>query len=202
MDDICLTAMTSFPLQYAPAAPDPTLEFVAPARRGPPVETKTGQQPRRRMHPSEQHRSNSLAPTAGDRHCRETKPCPRPSSDGMSPPRTPARTTDGKGGLLGNVDLHCCHAAHLKTHANAHAERFVRSIKESCHERLILFGESSLRTAVQNFTAHYNYASYCPPRYVIDKSNNAWSCDANAGFAFACSARPTGLQPPFRARDD
>jgi putative transposase len=43
----------------------------------------------------------------------------------------------------------------LRAHANAHAERFVRSIKESCLERLILFGESSLRTAVQNFVAHY-----------------------------------------------
>ncbi|MGH9627374.1 MAG: integrase core domain-containing protein, partial [Bryobacteraceae bacterium] len=39
---------------------------------------------------------------------------------------------------------------------NAHAERFVRSIKESCLKRLILFGESSLRTAVQNFMAHYH----------------------------------------------
>ena len=39
---------------------------------------------------------------------------------------------------------------------NAHAERFVRSIKESCLERLILFGESSLRTAIQNFMAHYH----------------------------------------------
>ena len=39
---------------------------------------------------------------------------------------------------------------------NAHAERFVRSIKESCLERLILFGESSLWTAVQNFVAHYH----------------------------------------------
>jgi putative transposase len=39
---------------------------------------------------------------------------------------------------------------------NAHAERFVRSIKESCLERLILFGEPSLRTAVQNFVAHYH----------------------------------------------
>jgi hypothetical protein len=67
---------------------------------------------------------------------------------------------------------------------NAHAERFVRSIKESCLERLILFGESSLRTAIQNFTAHYNYASYCPPRYVIDKSKNAWFSDANAGVRF------------------
>ena len=39
---------------------------------------------------------------------------------------------------------------------NAHAERFVRSIKQSCLERPILFGESSLRTAVQNFVAHYH----------------------------------------------
>jgi hypothetical protein len=30
------------------------------------------------------------------------------------------------------------------------------SIKESCLERLILFGESSLWTAVQNFVAHYH----------------------------------------------
>lgn len=39
---------------------------------------------------------------------------------------------------------------------NAHAERFVRTIKECCLERLILFGESSLRTAVQNFITHYH----------------------------------------------
>jgi transposase InsO family protein len=39
---------------------------------------------------------------------------------------------------------------------NAHAERFVRSIKETCLQRLILFGESSLRTAIQNFVAHYH----------------------------------------------
>jgi putative transposase len=39
---------------------------------------------------------------------------------------------------------------------NAHAERFVRSIKECCLDRLLLFGESSLRTAVQNSVAHYH----------------------------------------------
>ena len=39
---------------------------------------------------------------------------------------------------------------------NAHAERFVRSIKESCLDRLIFFGEDSLRTAIQNFVAHYH----------------------------------------------
>ena len=39
---------------------------------------------------------------------------------------------------------------------NAHAERFVRSIKESCLGRLILFGESALRAGVQDFVAHYH----------------------------------------------
>jgi len=39
---------------------------------------------------------------------------------------------------------------------NAHAERFVRTIKESCLDRLILFGEGSLRKAIHEFTAHYH----------------------------------------------
>ena len=39
---------------------------------------------------------------------------------------------------------------------NAHAERFVRTIKESCLERMILFGEGSLRKAVQEFVVHYH----------------------------------------------
>src|SRR5918994_1087837 len=40
---------------------------------------------------------------------------------------------------------------------NAHAERFVRTIKESCLERLILFGENSLRKAVEEFIVHYHF---------------------------------------------
>jgi transposase InsO family protein len=39
---------------------------------------------------------------------------------------------------------------------NAYAERFVRTIKESCLERMILFGEMSLRKAVNEFLTHYN----------------------------------------------
>jgi hypothetical protein len=34
--------------------------------------------------------------------------------------------------------------------------RFVRSIKESCLERLILFGEASLRKATHEFVEHYH----------------------------------------------
>jgi transposase InsO family protein len=39
---------------------------------------------------------------------------------------------------------------------NAHAERFVRTIKESCLERMILSGEGSLRKAVHEFVEHYH----------------------------------------------
>ena len=40
---------------------------------------------------------------------------------------------------------------------NAYAERFVRTIKESCLDRLILVGERSLRRAVHEFIAHYHH---------------------------------------------
>src|SRR5881396_3035666 len=38
---------------------------------------------------------------------------------------------------------------------NAYAERFVRTIKESCLERMIFFGETSLGKAIAEFVAHY-----------------------------------------------
>jgi putative transposase len=39
---------------------------------------------------------------------------------------------------------------------NAHAERWVRSIKEECLSKLISFGEDSLRRAVSEFLEHYH----------------------------------------------
>ena len=39
---------------------------------------------------------------------------------------------------------------------NAHAERWVRSIKEECLSKLILFGETSLRRVVSDFLEHYH----------------------------------------------
>jgi hypothetical protein len=45
---------------------------------------------------------------------------------------------------------------------NSYAERWVRSVKEECLSRLILFGESSLRRALQQYMEHYKYVSYCP----------------------------------------
>ena len=39
---------------------------------------------------------------------------------------------------------------------NAFAERFVRSIKEECLDRMILFGEASLRRALREYVVHYD----------------------------------------------
>lgn len=39
---------------------------------------------------------------------------------------------------------------------NAYAERWVRSVKEECLSKLILFGESSLRRALQQYVVHYH----------------------------------------------
>jgi putative transposase len=40
---------------------------------------------------------------------------------------------------------------------NAYAERWVRSVKEECLSRLILFGEASLRHALTQYVAHYHH---------------------------------------------
>jgi hypothetical protein len=39
---------------------------------------------------------------------------------------------------------------------NADAERFVRSIKDECLNRMIFFRERSLRKATREFAAHYH----------------------------------------------
>jgi putative transposase len=46
---------------------------------------------------------------------------------------------------------------HRSPNLNAFAERFVRTIKESCLDRMILVGEGSLRRAVAEFIEHYHH---------------------------------------------
>ena len=52
---------------------------------------------------------------------------------------------------------------------NAYAERFVRSIKDECLDRMIFVGQASLRRAVAEYMIHYKCASLCPSRYVVDR---------------------------------
>ena len=44
----------------------------------------------------------------------------------------------------------------MSPNLNAYAERFVRSIKEECLDRMIFVGQSSLRRAVTQYLAHYH----------------------------------------------
>jgi putative transposase len=58
--------------------------------------------------------------------------------------------------LLAGVGVESVKLPPHSPNLNAHAERFVRSIKESCLDCLILSGEQSLRTTIQNFVVHYH----------------------------------------------
>ena len=58
--------------------------------------------------------------------------------------------------MLGEAGVKSVKLPPRSPNLNAYAERFVRTIKESCLERMILFGEESLRIAVQSFVAHYH----------------------------------------------
>jgi putative transposase len=58
---------------------------------------------------------------------------------------------------LQDAGLRVIQTPYRAPNANAYAERFVRSIKEECLDRLIPFGERYLRRAVAEFVAHYHW---------------------------------------------
>ncbi len=56
---------------------------------------------------------------------------------------------------MGSVGVKSVKLPPRSPNLNAHAERFVRTIKEPCLDRMILFGEGALRTAISQFISHY-----------------------------------------------
>jgi transposase InsO family protein len=68
--------------------------------------------------------------------------------------RDPLFTTEFQS-LLAAVGVTSVKLPPQSPNLNAYAERFVRSIKESCLDCLILFGENSLRIAIREFVVHY-----------------------------------------------
>ena len=57
---------------------------------------------------------------------------------------------------LAAAEVKCLRLPARSPNLNAYAERWVRSVKQECLSQLILFGEGSLRRALQQFTAHYH----------------------------------------------
>jgi putative transposase len=58
--------------------------------------------------------------------------------------------------LLETSDVRVVQTPFRAPNCNAHAARFVRSIKEECLDRLIPLGEKHLRRALAEFVAHYH----------------------------------------------
>jgi putative transposase len=58
--------------------------------------------------------------------------------------------------ILNQEGIQCLRLPPQSPNLNAHLERFIRSIKEECLERMIFFGEQSLRTAVSAYMQHYH----------------------------------------------
>jgi putative transposase len=59
--------------------------------------------------------------------------------------------------LLGDAGIRVVQTPLHAPNANAHAERFVRSIKEECLDRMIPIGERHFRQAVAEFVDHYHH---------------------------------------------
>jgi putative transposase len=58
--------------------------------------------------------------------------------------------------ILDSGGVQCLSLPPRSPNLNAFAERWVRSAKEECLSKLILFGEASLRRALEEYVAHYH----------------------------------------------
>ena len=58
--------------------------------------------------------------------------------------------------ILRNAGVETVLTPHRTPNCNAFAERFVRSIKEECLGRMIMFGEGSLQRAIREYVNHYH----------------------------------------------
>src|ERR1700730_17440568 len=67
-----------------------------------------------------------------------------------------AKYSDAFRGVLAREGIQLIRLPPRSPNLNAFSERFVRSIKEECLNRMIFFGPASLQHAVRQFMAHYH----------------------------------------------
>ena len=58
--------------------------------------------------------------------------------------------------LLNQTSVRSVRLPARSPNSNAHLERFIRSLKSECLNRMIFFGEQSVRRAVREFLEHYH----------------------------------------------
>jgi transposase InsO family protein len=78
----------------------------------------------------------------------------------------------------------------MSPNLNAYAERFVRSIKDECLNRMIFIGQASLRRAVAEYMNHYhgerNHQSFCS----VESDTSMWIRLAERLYMCCMSRRP------------
>jgi Integrase core domain len=76
---------------------------------------------------------------------------------------------------------------------NPYVERLIGSIRRGCLDHMIVWNERSLCRILHSYVHYYNYASYCPPRYVVENSK-PFCCDVGiAGCRLPRRTRSTNL---------
>jgi transposase InsO family protein len=65
---------------------------------------------------------------------------------------------------------------------NGVAERWVGSIRRDLLHHVIVLNQRHLRRLLNEYIRYYNYASYCPPRYVV---GNSRPCCNDVGIAWS-----------------
>ena len=91
--------------------------------------------------------------------------------------------------LLNSSDVEVVRLPPRSPNLNAYAERFVRSIKAECLNRMIFFGERSLRRAARELAAHYHAErnhqgldnSLIQPDERVGSTNGAIQCARRLG---------------------
>ncbi len=78
---------------------------------------------------------------------------------------------------------------------NAHAERFVRTIREECLNKFIFFNQAQLRQALTQFEEHYNTER--PHQGIGNNTITPWKHSNNTG-EIICDERLGGLLQSFR----
>jgi len=93
--------------------------------------------------------------------------------------------------LLKDAGVEVVRLPYRSPNLNAYAERFVRSIKDECLNRMIFFGERSLRKATREYAAHYhrerNHQGL--DNRLIEPSD----CGESASTAIKCAQRLGGM---------
>ena len=99
--------------------------------------------------------------------------------------------TDAFRNLLTQAGVNAVRLPPRSPNLNAYAERFVRTIKETCLDRMIFFGERSLRKAIREFLEHYHHERNHQglENRLIDPLTEVGSADG----AVACRERLGGL---------